>query len=88
MTTLEQIKKEKQMVSRCENALAVEKLKKRKADTRWKIQLGGLVIKSGISYHKKSVILGGLVYLFEKIKKEEGFLSSLEVVGENLFKSK
>lgn len=85
---LKQIEKEKQIIARCENSLSLEKIKKRRQDTRRKIELGGLIIKSGISDQNKSVILGGLVYIFEKIKKDQNFLSSLELIGEDLFNSK
>lgn len=40
MTINEQITKEKQLFARCEKSLALEKLKKRKANTRRKIELG------------------------------------------------
>ncbi|HAU1765483.1 TPA: conjugal transfer protein TraD [Legionella pneumophila] len=88
MAMLKQIEKEKQIIARCENSLSLEKIKKRRQDTRRKIELGGLIIKSGISDQNKSVILGGLVYIFEKIKKDQNFLSSLELIGEDLFNSK
>lgn len=48
MTTHHQIIKQQQQVARCEKSLALEKLKKRRADTRRKIEFGGLVIKAGI----------------------------------------
>lgn len=43
MTNLgEEIKLKKQKIARAEQSLALEKLKQRRADTRNKIQLGGL----------------------------------------------
>jgi len=42
MTTLEQIGKEKQIITRCEKSPSLEKIKKRKSDTRRKIEFGGL----------------------------------------------
>jgi hypothetical protein len=48
MSTYEQIIKQQQQVARCEKSIALEKLQKRRADTRRKIELGGLVIKSGM----------------------------------------
>ena len=62
-TTLKQIEAEERLLARCEKSLALEKLKKRRSDTRRKIELGGLVIKSGISNYQKSIILGGLAYI-------------------------
>ncbi|MGL6028176.1 MAG: conjugal transfer protein TraD, partial [Legionella sp.] len=49
MVSLKQIKKEKQIIIRCEKSLALEKIKKRRADTRNKIEFGGLVIKSSMN---------------------------------------
>ncbi|MCL9685748.1 conjugal transfer protein TraD [Legionella maioricensis] len=85
MALLEDIEKEKQMITRCEKLLALDKLKKRRADTRQKIELGGLVIKSGINIYEKSIILGGLIYISTLIKKDTDFVSSLEILGDNTF---
>ena len=68
MTTLKEIDKEKQLIARCEKSLAQEKLKSRRADTRRKIELGGLVIKSGLHHFGKATILGALDYSLELIK--------------------
>ncbi|HAT8371218.1 TPA: conjugal transfer protein TraD, partial [Legionella pneumophila] len=57
-TTFKQIEKEKQSIARYEKSLAQEKLKKRRVDTRRKIELGGLVIKSGMGQYSKTVVLG------------------------------
>ena len=54
MTTYDQIIKQQQQVARSEKSLALEKLKIRRADTRRKIELGGLVIKSGMDGFNKS----------------------------------
>jgi hypothetical protein len=47
----------------------------RKIDTRNKIELGGLVIKSKLDYlqgHNKDVILGALIDAYNKIQSQEG----------------
>jgi hypothetical protein len=85
MNHLNQIEKEKQLIARCEKTLALEKLKKRRADTRRKIQLGGLVIKSGMDGFNKSVILGALDYALKLIIKDEMHKSLFESKGDNLF---
>ncbi|MFV0820250.1 conjugal transfer protein TraD [Legionella micdadei] len=85
MGTLKKIEKEKQMIARSEKSLALDKLKKRRADTRRKIELGGLVIKSGMNVYKNTVILGGLAYLIDLIKKDENFISSITILGDDLF---
>jgi hypothetical protein len=45
----------------------------RKADTRRKIQLGGLVIKAGLEGESTSVLLGLLLEAFESLQEDEGF---------------
>ncbi len=85
MKMLKEIEKEKQLITRCEKSLALEKLKKRRADTRQKIELGGLVIKSGINIYEKSIILGGLVYLLSLIKTDKDFIFSFKILGDNGF---
>ena len=87
MTTHTQIVKQKQYLARCEKSLALEKLKKRRADTRRKIELGGLVIKSGMDGFNKSVILGALSHAMQLIENDENYLPLFESVGDALFLS-
>lgn len=87
MTMLKQIEKEKQNLARGEKSLALEKLKKRKADTRRKIELGGLVIKSGMLGYNKSVILGALAYSLSLIENDNSYATVFEVMGNQLFLS-
>ncbi|HAT9654465.1 TPA: conjugal transfer protein TraD, partial [Legionella pneumophila subsp. pneumophila] len=70
MTTDKQIEKEKQLLARCEKSLAVEKIKKRKADTRHKIELGGLIIKAGMAEYNRAIILGALTYAKRLMQKD------------------
>jgi hypothetical protein len=81
----EQITKQKQALARCEKALAVEKLKKRKAETRHKIQLGGLIVKVGLDGFNKAVILGALAHAGELIESDPDYLQLFEAKGELLF---
>lgn len=85
MDTREQIVKQKQSIARCENSLVLEKLKKRRAETRRKIELGGLVVKAGMDGFNKSVILGALVYASELLKQDETSLDRFEGRGNKLF---
>ncbi|HBD7142690.1 TPA: conjugal transfer protein TraD [Legionella pneumophila] len=84
MGTLEEIEKEKQTIARCEKSQALEKLKKRKADTRRKIELGGLVIKSQITQFNKYSILGALNYVFNLMVQDPSLADKLEIKGRNL----
>lgn len=85
MDTLEQIKKQQQAIARDEQSLALAKLKKRRADTRRKIELGGLVIKSGMNIHTKSVMLGAFQYLYDLIENDPNYLKLFESIGHNIF---
>ena len=85
MITHHQIIKQHQQVARCEKSLALEKIKKRRADTRRKIEFGGLVIKSGMDGFNKSVILGALSHAMRLIESEANYLNLFESMGDNLF---
>jgi hypothetical protein len=79
------IKKQEQRIARAETSLALEKLKKRRADTRRKIELGGLVVKSGMDGLNKSVVLGALTHALGLIEKEEGYSKIFESIGDTEF---
>jgi hypothetical protein len=85
MDTLEQIKIQKQSIARDEKSLALTKLKKRRADTRRKIELGGLVIKSGVNIHTKSVILGAFQYVYDLMENDPNYLKLFESMGSTTF---
>ncbi|HAT3883269.1 TPA: conjugal transfer protein TraD [Legionella pneumophila] len=85
MTIHKQIEKEKQLIARCEKSLALDKLKRHKADARRKIELGGLVIKSGLDTYNKAIILGGLNYISEIANKDSNYLNLFEDRGKRLF---
>jgi hypothetical protein len=88
MALLEEIEKEKQIIARCEKSLALEKLAKRKADTRRKIELGGLVIKSTLDMYSKPIIMGALKYSQQLIKSNNDYLKIFELTGNSLLKEK
>lgn len=85
MSVHEEIKHQKQYIARCEKSLALEKIKKRRADTRRKIEFGGLVIKSGIDSYNKAIILGALNYVLKLIEQDQYYLKLFESMGDNLF---
>ena len=86
MTTYKRIQEQKLLIARAEQSLALEKLKKRRADTRRKIELGGLVIKSGMNNYNESVILGALDYALKLITQDKKYQTIYETIGEGLFK--
>lgn len=67
-------------------ALARINLQARKDDTRHKIQLGGLVIKSGLGDENKAVILGALFYANKAIHGDAGdqLKAKFKAVGQEL----
>ncbi|HAT1757207.1 TPA: conjugal transfer protein TraD [Legionella pneumophila] len=81
MVLLNEIEKEKQMLARCQKALSLEKIKKRRSDTRYKIELGGLVIKSMLHTYNKSIILGALKHVHQLLEKDERYLRMFESSG-------
>lgn len=88
MGTSKQIKMQKQLIARDEKALAIAKIKKRKADTRRKIELGGLVIKSGMGGYDKATILGALDYALSLIEQDKDYANLFTAKGNNLFLTK
>lgn len=74
--------------SKLEKSLAMEKLKKRRADTRRKIEMGGLVIKSGMDGCNKSVMLGALSYALQLTDNDPHYKMLFESIGDSLFLKK
>jgi hypothetical protein len=58
-------------LSRLERSKALQNIKKRKADTRRKIEFGGLVIKAGMDEFSKDIILGALLDSKQQIENSE-----------------
>lgn len=85
MPSIEAIKKEQQKIARLENSLALQKLKQRRADTRRKIEFGGLVVKSAMDSYNKSVVLGALTHAMQLIAEDAHYLTLFESIGDNLF---
>ncbi len=63
----------------------MEKVRARRADTRRKIEFGGLVIKSGMGDFSKAEILGALVYAADLIEKDPNYLNNFKAIGDNEF---
>ncbi|MDI1352673.1 MAG: conjugal transfer protein TraD [bacterium] len=84
MIILNQIKKEKQLIAQSEKSLALDKVNKRKADTRRKIELGGLIIKSGMNQFNIFTILGALNYIFELMANDPSLIDKFEISGQSL----
>lgn len=87
MSMNNKIQQQKQLIARCEKAIALEKLKKRRTDTRRKIELGGLVIKAGMDGYNKSIILGSIFYSIQLLNQDITYKSLFENYGDSLFRS-
>ncbi len=53
----------------------------RKKDAREKIELGGLIVKAGLRYEKRALLLGVLIEAQKKIKGDEAERSRLTAIG-------
>ncbi|MCM2457643.1 conjugal transfer protein TraD [Rhizobium sp. CG4] len=57
----------------------------RKKDTRDKIELGGLIVKAGLRFEKRALLLGALIELRQRLAVDEGERTRLTVVGAKAF---
>ena len=57
----------------------------RKKETREKIELGGLIVKAGLRYEKRAMLLGALIELRERIKADTGERARLMAIGAGAF---
>jgi hypothetical protein len=53
----------------------------RKKDAREKIELGGLIVKAGLRYEKRALLLGLLIEAKTRIKGDEAERSRLIAIG-------
>lgn len=57
----------------------------RKKDTREKIELGGLIVKAGLRYEKRALLLGLLIDASKRIKGDDSERSRLTLIGAEAF---
>lgn len=57
----------------------------RKKDTREKIELGGLIVKAGLRYEKRALLLGALIEIAARIRGDEGERLRLAAIGVEAF---
>jgi hypothetical protein len=57
----------------------------RKKDTREKISLGGLIVKAGLRYEKRALLLGLLIDGSQRIKADDLERSRLIAIGTKAF---
>jgi len=57
----------------------------RKKDTRDKIELGGLIVKAGLRFEKRALLLGALIDLQKRLKSNEEERKRLTAIGAEAF---
>ncbi|MCR6502071.1 type IV conjugative transfer system coupling protein TraD [Shinella sp. CPCC 101442] len=57
----------------------------RKKDTREKIELGGLIVKAGLRFEKRAMLLGALIELAERLKTDASERARLIAIGAEAF---
>ena len=57
----------------------------RRKDTREKIQLGGLIVKAGLRYEKRALLLGLLIDGASRIAADEAERERLTAIGSEAF---
>ncbi|SMF56487.1 Conjugal transfer protein TraD [Xaviernesmea oryzae] len=57
----------------------------RKKDTREKIELGGLIVKAGLRYEKRALLLGLLIDAAGRIRGDDAERSRLTAIGTEAF---
>lgn len=57
----------------------------RKKDTREKIELGGLIVKVGLRYEKRTLLLGLLIDASSRIRDDEPERARLTTIGTGAF---
>lgn len=57
----------------------------RKKDTRDKIELGGLIVKAGLRFEKRALLLGALIELQHRLKSDDSERSRLTAIGTKTF---
>jgi hypothetical protein len=57
----------------------------RKKDTREKIELGGLIVKAGLRYEKRALLLGLLIDAASRMKGDETERRRLMSIGAEAF---
>ena len=85
MDTSKKIKKTEQQVAALELKVAAAKMKERRAETRSKIQYGGLVVKAKMDAYPKDVILGALISAYQEITNSDEAKRVFELKGKQAF---
>ncbi|WP_104668099.1 type IV conjugative transfer system coupling protein TraD [Ensifer adhaerens] len=58
----------------------------RRKDTREKIELGGLIVKAGLRYETRALLLGALIDIGQRLKVDDGERNRLTKIGAEAFR--
>ena len=61
------------------------RLEARKKDTREKIELGGLIVKAGLRYEKRALLLGILIDAGQRIRADGNERERMLALGKDAF---
>ncbi len=59
----------------------------RKKDTREKIELGGLIVKAGLRFEQRAILLGALIELRHRLTSDAGERARLATIGAEIFRN-
>lgn len=59
----------------------------RKKDAREKIELGGLIVKAGLRFEQRAILLGALVELRHRLESDAGERARLSAIGAEVFRN-
>jgi hypothetical protein len=76
-----QLKRLKQQLARLRRMAEAQSSEARKKDTREKILLGGLVVKAGLRYESRALLLGLLIDAKDRLSTNEAERARLTVIG-------
>ncbi len=85
MGTSQRITQKEQAIARLERSLLRDKIKRRKAETRRKIELGGLMVKAELDDLSKDILLGALIHLKKEIDNDPTAKTLYQSLGEAAF---
>ncbi|SFB62603.1 Conjugal transfer protein TraD [Rhizobium sp. NFR07] len=57
----------------------------RKKDTRDKIELGGLIVKAGLRWEERALLLGALIDFRQRVKQDGKERQRLTIIGTEAF---
>ena len=73
-------------LARCERMRQASSTEARRQDTREKIELGGLIVKAGLRYEKRALLLGLLIDAAARFRNDAAERARLMAIGTEAFR--